>query len=356
MAFRLRDHIIAAQLSNFSHYTVHGVLVLRGLESPVMVELTGNPAEDLRGRSIKIEIPANDYPATEEDLRAIKGFHGQQIGPTGEMTAARKVKTFDCSVEEFLSRSEQGDAPPITWKQGLYLEWFSQNGRVVIELEEPNFRVFTKEELDAEDAAEPADAELLAEAEEIVEEATGGLKSEDDPFDSDPFSSSDEEQAFNHVVEDHPEAHETELSFRLVPEELEREMERSSKRIDREISGQSEDSIKFTEEMELMDDAMERGNGTPIKKLFRELELPAPNAELTENDAEQALKTALARLALSGIAFHPCKHCTPNEAYRLLVEEIGENATYHPEVCGTGWVIHHCAWEHCKKCAEEMDL
>src|SRR5437868_5511314 len=79
MAFRLSDLIIAGELFHTSPFSVHGRLLLRGCEDTLMFELTGAPAEDLRGRAFEFKVPENDRPPTEEDCRRAKAFRNQQI-------------------------------------------------------------------------------------------------------------------------------------------------------------------------------------------------------------------------------------------------------------------------------------
>lgn len=134
MTFRLNDLVIAGALYHRRPSCVHGRILLRGCNTPCLLELTGAPAEDVRGRSFEFEVPENDRPATHEDRERVARFKNQQVGPCGEMTAARQVMTFDGSTEEFCRRSNLGEPPPMRLRRSLYLEWFSQNGRVVIEL------------------------------------------------------------------------------------------------------------------------------------------------------------------------------------------------------------------------------
>src|SRR5690606_28093208 len=39
-----------------------------------------------------------------------------------------------CPTEEYIQRCRLGEAPPTEWGRHLYLEWYGQNGRVVVEL------------------------------------------------------------------------------------------------------------------------------------------------------------------------------------------------------------------------------
>jgi hypothetical protein len=78
----------------------------------------------------------------------------QQRGPAGDITAARKVRVFDVSIEQALAMSRRGERPPEHVANAMYLEWFSErSGRVVIEsadyrlqISQPAWR-YTNEEI-----------------------------------------------------------------------------------------------------------------------------------------------------------------------------------------------------------------
>jgi hypothetical protein len=343
MAFRLSDLVIAGFFMNTAPYSTHGRLLLRGGEMPVAFELTGDPSPDLRGRKLEFEVPGNDHEPSDEDRRLVAQFRPHQIGPTGEMTAARKVKVFDCSVEEFIRRSELGEPPPTRWEECLYLEWFSQNGRVLIELPMSKLRFLSEDEIAARDQAEKEkfDAETREMDERRREESTSEktddlIEEEDDIYPSSPAPSETEED--------------DEEGYGLIPDELGSELERKARRTDREIAGESEETIKMMEETELMDDLMEHGKQTPLKEFLADLNLPSPATVLTEEEADNLLKVALAKLALGGVAYHTCEHCTIREAYRILIDVICEESGAYPQLRGTGWVQNVCASDFCKKC------
>src|SRR3954465_11681512 len=133
MAFRIGDLVIAGIFCHTSPYCVHGQLLLRGREDAFMFELTGMPEPDLRGRVFEFSVPANEREPSDEDRKLARAFAPQQVGSTGLMTAARRVRSFDRPPEDV----EQEQLPPATLRQCLYLEWFSQNGRVVLEVVDP---------------------------------------------------------------------------------------------------------------------------------------------------------------------------------------------------------------------------
>jgi hypothetical protein len=64
----------------------------------------------------------------------LSGFSTYQKGAAGDITASRKVKVPECSMEELMECFAASREFPWHWGNSLYLEWFSEtNGRVVIE-------------------------------------------------------------------------------------------------------------------------------------------------------------------------------------------------------------------------------
>ena len=341
MAFQLSDLVVAGFFMNSHRYSTHGRLLLRGGEMTYAFELTGDPSPDLRGRKLEFEVPGNDREPTDEDRRLVAQFKPLQIGPTGEMTAARKARVFDCSVEEFLRRSELGEPPPTRWEECLYLEWFSQNGRVVLELPMSKIRFFTEEEIAARERAEEERfaAEMREMDERQRERSESGETDEitlDDIFPPgpDPVSGKMEHEE----------------GYGLIPDELESELDRQSRRTDREIAGESEESIKSIEETELMDEMLEKGTRTPLQEFLGDLKLPSPAAVATDEEADRVLKLALAKLALAGVAFHVCEHCSIREAYRIFIEDVCASEGHFRPLVGTGWVQNFCTSDYCKQC------
>ncbi len=348
MAFRLSDFVIAGEIYNYRLNSVFGSLQLRGCDTPVSLHLTGNLSEDLRGKNFEFAVPANDRPPTDEDRQSLRYFINQQVGPAGEMTAARKVRATGCPPIEFYLRCKMGEPPPVAWQQCLFLEWFSQNGRVVIELPAPQMRFLN----DPETPDYLGDADFQSEEELALDQNEEGfydapfaesLDCELEPF-GPRFAGDDETDA-----ESEPEG------YGLVPEELNRELERNAYKIDLEIAGESEDAVaQEIAECELMDDLIENGVESPLRELIEDLALPEPSEELNEDEAEKALKKALVRLAAYGLAFDVCEHCSPREAYRILIEKVCVEGGYFPEMRGTSWVTHYSTSDDCPACEKEF--
>lgn len=127
MAWRIDQSVIRGEIDNRTRGRVTGRIWLLGREAPVELELKGDAWRDLAGHSLRFSNPA----PRQENLQELDTA---QRGVVGDITAARKVKVPDCSMEEFKERSKTGTPFTWHWANALYLEWFSEtNGRVVIE-------------------------------------------------------------------------------------------------------------------------------------------------------------------------------------------------------------------------------
>lgn len=127
MAWRIGDSIVRGEIDNRIPGIIKGVLYLNGLKTPVELELEGDCEPDLAGRQL---IFRNLLPAEPGQL---EGFLDRQCGETGTMTAARMVRIPSVPDSEVARCLKEHRAIPTRWSESLYLEWFSDNGRVVIE-------------------------------------------------------------------------------------------------------------------------------------------------------------------------------------------------------------------------------
>ena len=343
MALRLNDLVVCGELIATRHYGVHGWLGLRGTDRPVSLQLTGNPDPDLIGRHIRFEARAVHPELLPEapERPDLTNLAWQQIGPTGTMTAARTVRVADCPPAELYRRAKLGEPPPTEWKPCLYLEWYSQNGRVVVELIDPII-----EDVPAE-AGETAVADDSAADDPLLEDPgddTISALGADDAMDAGLSEIDDSE--FSGPPDDDP--------YNLFPDELQQELDAQARNLDRQLDS-GEEKPRDIREMELLDDLIENSDGEPIVSLFDSpLKLPRPD-DLDDVQAEQALKVLLAQLALFGIALDVCRHYTPRDAYRLLLEEICVEERAYPELRQTQWVQHFMTSEYCDQCDAEME-
>jgi hypothetical protein len=127
MAFRIHEQVLRGEIDNRVKGRVTGTIWLEGRGQPLILELKGNPWRDLAGHLLRFTNP-DPKPGVPEGLAAV------QQGQVGDITASRKVKVLDCSMDEFVEHYKNRTPFPWHWGNSLYLEWYSEaNGRVVIE-------------------------------------------------------------------------------------------------------------------------------------------------------------------------------------------------------------------------------
>jgi len=361
MALQLSDVVLCGEIINTNKNSVHGWLGIRDRDTPLLLQLTGNCAPDLAGRHIRFTARPAMQSETPLDLSTLAL---QQIGPTGTMTAARKIKAgHDLSVS-LRSESDEDNGSSSGWKPCLYLEWFSQNGRVVVELVDPEIEFLEDDEeidLMPSDADErpgptsgylelplPLDFEpnaLLDEEDDFIIEVEAEVDADGDEIE--PGDEDDEEHEWDAEGED---------PYGLFPEELHDHFDQAAAEANHFLTwGQDEDQV--AREIERMDELIERGEDVPVGSLFDPpIRLPSPEQleRVSDHQAEQVLKSLLARLALHGIALDICEHYTPRAAYRLLVERICPEEGVFPELRNTQWVQHFMTHEFCSQCDAEF--
>jgi hypothetical protein len=417
MAFRLSEQVIRGELINTQRFSTHGWLELRGADRPLLLHLTGNCSPDLAGWHIRFQaknaavedgfitdpssldkneverLPTaeNLLTSSEVDLKDsesgseqdhsnddclnnigpgssdICGLRWEQIGPTGTMTADRQVRVFDCSFEEFYRRAKLDEPPPTQWKRCLYLEWFSQNGRVVLELPDPVLEFV--ERID------------WSQGQDRVEEVASDLGDADFPASSPPasglgiteihinevgqpeiaeqfFSAGNDDDELD-VVDFSEDCEENEDDpFHLFPNDLQKQLDTQAYHTDWLLKSESEygEKPESIREMELMDFLIENSDGEAFDS-FCHIPVTLEKMDfLNDEQVEQALKDILGQMALYGVALDVCKHYSGRMAYRLLLEEIIPQEHFYPELRGTSWVQHYCTHEFCPDCDAEMDI
>lgn len=360
MAFRFDDLVETGEIDCTRRYAIHGWIKLRGHEAPLRLQLTGRPGPDLQGRRFRFESRQQTVdPDASTD--ALEGIIWEQIGPPGDFTASHRVRIVDDPIRELLQKADLNDEPPeIEWKRCLYLEWFSQNGRVVVQLADPLI-----EFLDSENGTDTVEEtpDLLATG---ADPKASTESSSTETIDEGDFCFEQREQAADVLaadadepdLEDEVEAAssepEEEDPWGLFPAGLLRDFDEQALETDRQIR-EEEDAVASGEEDDLFETVFEQGEGEPLATLLGD-DLPLPaHDELTDEQVEGALHVLLARLALLGIALDMCEHATPRSAYRYLVEEIIPEELGHRELLHTQWVQHFSTWEGCADCAREFE-
>jgi hypothetical protein len=354
MALRLGDLVVRGEIFNTRKNSVHGYIQLLGHECPLMIELTGNCDPDLAGWRFRFEAsprPGRKRDDSDSPPPDLSNLVWNQIGPTGTMTAARRVRIFDCSTKEFVIRCELNEPPPTRWVRCLYLEWYSQNGRVVVELPDPIIEFVERVALPGVPMTDgqPADQQPPDETGSHVP-ALGITLIQ--PKDEGGVEIRHEVWGQAGDDDDADRAHDGE--FGVVPQELQRLLDAQAAEADRAAG--TEDAVsKEIREMELMDELIESDADEPLCSIFdKPMTLPAVE-ELDDKQAERLLKSLLAQLALCGVALHICEHFTAREAYRLLIEKVLWEERAYPQLRGTQWVQNIMTSEHCKECEAEAE-
>lgn len=326
MALELGKYVVYGELYNTRHNSVHGWLGMLGMSSMVHFDLTGNCDADLAGKHIRFKI--YEEPVAEFVEASVPNFQIRQIGPTGKFTTALQIPVgIDGNpIPSPLAQSDSEAA----WKACLYLEWFSQNGRVVVEIIDPVIQVVGEAE---RDKAEDFFSDILPEEELGCDGLPPGSGLLDESWDEPP-------------LDDDP--------FDLFGGELQLQLDKKSADVNRSFKSNDEIS-KDIRELELMDDVIDRGGGVPLQDIVNGTgELPDPGT-LTENQAEYALKALLARLAIYGVTLDMCEHYDAMAAYRLLRDKLGPDVHCYRELQGTGWVQHYSTYDFCEICEKEFE-
>jgi len=127
MAWRIEEQVVRGEIDNRTPGRVIGKIWFVGRDEAVELELEGNPWRDLAGHVLKF---TNPDPKPGDG----SGISPYQEGRAGDMTASRKVKIPDCTMDELMEFYTAKQPFPWHWGNSLYLEWFSvTNGCVVIE-------------------------------------------------------------------------------------------------------------------------------------------------------------------------------------------------------------------------------
>jgi hypothetical protein len=128
MAWRIDEQVIRGEIDNRVRGRVTGTIWFHGKDEAVTLDLQGNAWRDLAGHLLRF---TNPDPPKDFDLTGLATW---QRGVAGDITASRKVKVPECTMEELHALFAAGQPFPWHWGNSLYLEWFSDdNGRVVIE-------------------------------------------------------------------------------------------------------------------------------------------------------------------------------------------------------------------------------
>lgn len=235
MAWRIEEALIKGEVDNRVRGRVTGRLWFAGRDEPVTLELAGNAWRDVAGHVLRFANPAPRLPHADE----FRGFATVQRGMVGDITASRKVKVPDCSMDELMEYFEARKPFPWHWGNSLYLEWHSEtNGRVVIEsagytLELDPEAAWTMDEAGEQTQREANGRAMVGSMERLADAAEEeAVEDDDDTPTSEGEANADAEAARMDLLLDRVTARMEREG--LAPDELERVMDEERARLRRE--------------------------------------------------------------------------------------------------------------------------
>lgn len=310
MAWRIDEQVIRGEIDNRHKGRVSGRIWLTGRDEPLELELTGNAWADLAGHTLRF---TNPQPAPGD----LKGLATRQTGVVGDITASRKVKVPEVSMDELLECYKAKRPFPWHWGNSLYLEWFSvPNGRIVIESAAFELDIDPEPAWTMDKADEEFQRTRNAEALTRFMDRLGSLAADgDDNFDDDAPQSAAEAQADAEA------------------EWMNRLLDRVSARIEREGREEIDFDIIYQEERE---------------RLRRESGMPPEPEPTPEQAAQQAAwieeMNAAAAEALEDMESESWKGAEEPETPALVREAMEFAIQLHHEIAE--WVSEDGCAEH----------
>lgn len=126
MAWRITHAVNRGEIDNSTEGHTSGRIWLLGRDEPLELTLQGDCLRDLAGMRVEF---ANPEPELEPTMLAEVSL--TQRGVVGDITASRRTRG---GYDPKWSPPEDGSDKRDSWRNTLYIEWFSEeNGRVVIE-------------------------------------------------------------------------------------------------------------------------------------------------------------------------------------------------------------------------------
>ena len=379
MAIRINEYVVTGELRNTSRNSVNGHIAF-GPKSYIRIELTGNFAGQFEGKHFRFRVnrPDSELVSVEDLPEHVAMLEFRQIGAIGSVEL-RQVRIPCVPIEEFLRRSKLGEMPPCDLKDCLYLEWFSQNGRVVAELTdlelefisnlgddtfiphvEPILGLNENNNFDQDDSEDSDHGGLSITSIGIDDEGNASIEE----VDLSRFEKSDEYGLFSADLDE-----KIRQSLASDPEPIAPEIDGDDSAINLPFDpdGSTPPATRSWDEVipgidpetkalyESWDEIYHGGNEDPVMPLFESFNLPDPDSLATDEQAAPYLDLIIARLATFSISIDLCEHMTPLSAYRILMTEILPEASVHPNLAATEIVQHFCTWESCPQCEAEFE-
>lgn len=132
MAWRIDKAVIRGEVDNTLAGVTTAMIWVLGREQPLRLTLEGDCWRDVAGTRLSFR-----NPSVEPQPEVVNMLDEDQRGLVGDITASRKMRVPTVPDTEWHQYFESGRELPYVWRNGLYLEWFSEaNGRVLIETSE----------------------------------------------------------------------------------------------------------------------------------------------------------------------------------------------------------------------------
>ena len=155
MAHQIGDYILRGELRNTRANGVYGWLQFAH-DVGVHMELTGNLRGQLARKHIKFSTPRSqkvDADPFEPLPDEIERLVDRQIGVVGEVVLSR-VRVPTIPLTEFSKLDRAGQNRFSEERDCLYLEWYSQNGRVVAEIIDPDIEYLDERQAEQTESPE----------------------------------------------------------------------------------------------------------------------------------------------------------------------------------------------------------
>lgn len=368
MAVRITDFIHSGDLRNTSRNRIFGWIEFAP-DYGIFLELAGNFSGPLAGKHIRFRRSPNTPPAPYQPGQFpefIERLANRQIGVI-QSAELRSTQVPTIPEEDFVALRPDQQARHLVEKECLFLEWSSQNGRVVSELIEPDWEYVNDDEESAangsnnalhrfDDDGQPDMTIEMYGIEDVLEDdddddLDGDGDDDDDDDDDDPYGLFDPEvqdaveQSLGTAATDFEDAGQADLqrdgligakppSWDEIIPGIDSETKQMYEQWDEIFAGKKDEPISYL--------------------LPKVLKLPMPDQVQSEEEAEGLVKKILAQLALLSVAIDICEHFTMLDTYRLLVEHLLPEARVHPNLAASEMVQHYSTFEYCKECDAEL--
>ncbi len=377
---QISQYILRGELRNSRTNSVSGWLEFAP-DWGIHIELTGNFKGQLEGKHVKFTNPAYQPLGSLKDDQlpeVLRQLADRQIGVIGEVWLKRATAPAptspDAPTEESAAQAAVSQLEPAQERVCLHIEWYSQNGRVLVELINPELEYVDprQPEIAAPPEFEPLGDRLSSEVAETYLDIGGHQLLGDDAEDELDDELDDEFDAETHDdglssdgdSDDDPYGlFDTDLDLSVAqslgtdPETGDAVFDsaddsqwttRGNRSWDEVLPGIDPETKAMYEQW---DEIFEGRKDEPVTYLFETpLRLPPPDRVKNDEEAQKFVVAILAQLALLSVAVDVCQHYTPLQVYQLLMTEILPTAKVHPRLAASRMVQHYATSDHCAAC------